>query len=103
MGWQQAARVLLASEWVTADEAVASGLALRTCPDGTVLGRDAGAGPDDRLVPAARHPADQAADAGRPGLRPSADARRREEAAFAALFADPDVNPGANLAAGLGD
>ena len=29
--------MLLASEWVTADEAVASGLALRVCPEGTVL------------------------------------------------------------------
>jgi enoyl-CoA hydratase/carnithine racemase len=37
MGWQQAARVLLASEWVTADEAVAMGIALKTCPAGTVL------------------------------------------------------------------
>ena len=26
-----------------------------------------------------------------------------EEAAFAALFADPDANPGTQLAAGLGD
>jgi hypothetical protein len=30
-----------------------------------------------------------------------ADARRREEAAFAALFADPASNPGAGLTAGL--
>jgi enoyl-CoA hydratase/carnithine racemase len=29
-------------------------------------------------------------------------ARAREEAAFAALFADPDTNPGDRLAAGLG-
>ena len=32
-----------------------------------------------------------------------ADARRREEVAFAALFADPAVNPGDGLTAGLGD
>ena len=32
-----------------------------------------------------------------------AEARRREEAAFAALFADPGSNPGARLASGLGD
>ena len=29
-------------------------------------------------------------------------ARVREESAFAALFADPEANPGAGLAAGLG-
>jgi enoyl-CoA hydratase/carnithine racemase len=37
MGWQQAARVLLTSDWVDADEVVALGMALRTCPPGTVL------------------------------------------------------------------
>ena len=38
MGWPQAARILLTSEWVGAEEAVRLGMALRTCPDGTVLG-----------------------------------------------------------------
>jgi enoyl-CoA hydratase/carnithine racemase len=37
MGWQEAARVLLCSEWVTADQAVDSGVALRVCPSGTVV------------------------------------------------------------------
>ena len=37
MGWQQAARVLLCSEWVTADQAVDGGIALRVCPSGTVV------------------------------------------------------------------
>jgi enoyl-CoA hydratase/carnithine racemase len=37
MGWQQAARVLLCSEWVTAHEAVDMGMALRVCPPGTVV------------------------------------------------------------------
>ena len=37
MGWQEAARVLLTSDWVDADELVRLGLALRTCPAGTVL------------------------------------------------------------------
>jgi enoyl-CoA hydratase/carnithine racemase len=37
MGWQQAARVLLCSEWVTAPEAVDIGIALRVCPSGTVV------------------------------------------------------------------
>jgi len=101
MGWQQASRVLLASEWVTAEEAVACGLALRTCPDGTVLDETlalartiAGFPPHatrqiKRLMLAGRGPA-------------VAEARRREESAFAALFADPTVNPGDGLTAGLG-
>jgi enoyl-CoA hydratase/carnithine racemase len=37
LGWQQAARILLTSDWVTAEEAVQLGLALRTCPAGTTL------------------------------------------------------------------
>jgi enoyl-CoA hydratase/carnithine racemase len=37
MGWQQAARILLTSDWVSADEAVELGIALRACPEGTVL------------------------------------------------------------------
>jgi enoyl-CoA hydratase/carnithine racemase len=37
MGWQQAARVLLTSDWVSADEAVELGLALKVCEDGTAL------------------------------------------------------------------
>jgi enoyl-CoA hydratase/carnithine racemase len=37
MGWQQAARVLLCSEWVNAQEAVDSGIALGVCPSGTVV------------------------------------------------------------------
>jgi enoyl-CoA hydratase/carnithine racemase len=101
MGWQQAAAALLASEWISASTAVASGLALRTCPDGTVLAetlelaRSIASFPPHatrqikRLMLAGRGPA-------------VADARRREEAAFAALFADPSVNPGARLADGLG-
>jgi enoyl-CoA hydratase/carnithine racemase len=37
MGWQQAARVLLTSDWVSAAEAVELGLALKVCEDGTAL------------------------------------------------------------------
>jgi enoyl-CoA hydratase/carnithine racemase len=37
MGWQEAARVLLCSEWVTAHQAVDGGVALRVCPSGTVV------------------------------------------------------------------
>ena len=37
MGWQQAARILLTSDWIGADEAVDLGMALRACPAGTVV------------------------------------------------------------------
>jgi enoyl-CoA hydratase/carnithine racemase len=37
MGWQQAARVLFTSDWVSAAEAVQFGIALQTCAAGTVL------------------------------------------------------------------
>jgi enoyl-CoA hydratase/carnithine racemase len=37
LGWQQAARVLLCAEWISAGEAVEAGIALRVCPAGTVL------------------------------------------------------------------
>jgi enoyl-CoA hydratase/carnithine racemase len=37
LGWQQAARVLLCAEWISAKEAVDAGIALRACAEGTVL------------------------------------------------------------------
>jgi enoyl-CoA hydratase/carnithine racemase len=37
LGWQQAARILLTSDWVSASEVVELGLALRTCEDGSAL------------------------------------------------------------------
>jgi enoyl-CoA hydratase/carnithine racemase len=37
MGWQNAARVLLTSDWISALEAVELGLALQVCPEGTTL------------------------------------------------------------------
>ena len=37
LGWQQAARILLTSDWVSASEIVELGLALRVCPDGSAL------------------------------------------------------------------
>ena len=84
----------------TADQAVAAGLALRVCDEGTVveetlaLARAIASFPPEgtrqikRLMMTARRPLVEAA-------------RAREEAAFAALFADPDTNPGDRLAAGL--
>lgn len=100
MGWQRAAAMLLASEWVDAHQAVEAGLALRICPAGTVLAetmalaRRIAAFPPGatreikRLMMVDRVPAVIAA-------------QRREAAAFAALFADPKTNPGSQLTAGL--
>lgn len=102
MGWQRASLALLASEWITAADAVACGLALRTCPDGTALAETLELARTVAAFPphATRTIKRLMLQARGPGV---ADARRREEAAFADLFADPDVNPGDRLVAGLGD
>jgi enoyl-CoA hydratase/carnithine racemase len=85
MGWQEAARVLLTSDWVDADELVRLGLALHTCAAGTVL--------DETVALAARvavHP--RAATRAitslmRVGRRDAVQlANRREQAAFGRLL-----------------
>ncbi len=85
MGWQQAARVLLTSDWVTPDELVGLGLALGVCEPGTTL--------DKTVSLAARvaaHPrrATRATIALlRAGRRDAIfEANRREQAAFASLL-----------------
>jgi enoyl-CoA hydratase/carnithine racemase len=85
MGWQQAARVLLTSDWVSAQELVELGLALRACPPNTVL--------DETVALAARiaaHPrgATRATTSLLRGARRDAvaEANRREQAAFASLL-----------------
>jgi enoyl-CoA hydratase/carnithine racemase len=37
MGWQRAARILLTSDWISAEEAVEFGIALKCCAEGTVV------------------------------------------------------------------
>ncbi len=102
MGWQRAAAALLASEWISAAEAVDAGLALRVCPAGTVLGETLALARTIASFPAhATREIKRLMLAGRGSA--VADARRREEAAFAALFADPSRNPGSQLVAGLGE
>ncbi|MGP0031980.1 MAG: enoyl-CoA hydratase/isomerase family protein [Acidimicrobiales bacterium] len=85
MGWQQAARILLTSDWVNAPEAVDLGLALRACAPGTTL--------DETVALAARiaaHPraATRAAIAlMRAGQHDLVhEANRREQAAFSGLL-----------------
>ena len=86
MGWQQAARVLLTSDWVSAPELVELGLALKVCDEGTVL--------DETVALAARiaaHP--RAATRASTSLVRAArrdavvEANRREQAAFGTLLA----------------
>jgi enoyl-CoA hydratase/carnithine racemase len=86
MGWQQAARVLLTSDWVSAPELVELGLALKVCDEGTVL--------DETVALAARiaaHPrsATRASTSlVRAGRRDAVvEANRREQAAFSRLLA----------------
>jgi enoyl-CoA hydratase/carnithine racemase len=85
MGWQQAARILLTSDWISAEEAVALGIALRTCAEGTAL--------DETMHLAARiaaHP--RSATRAITGLMRAGQrdlvlaANQREQAAFAALL-----------------
>jgi enoyl-CoA hydratase/carnithine racemase len=85
MGWQHAARILLTSDWVEADELVSLGLALQSCPPGTVL--------DETVGLAARiaaHPraATRAITALMRAARREAvlEANRREQGAFATLL-----------------
>jgi enoyl-CoA hydratase/carnithine racemase len=85
MGWQQAARVLLTSDWVHAPELVDLGLALKVCDPGTVL--------DETVALAARiaaHPraATRASSSLVRAARRDAvvEANRREQGAFASLL-----------------
>jgi enoyl-CoA hydratase/carnithine racemase len=85
MGWQHAARVLLTSDWVSADELVSLGLALRTCAPDSVL--------DETVELAARvaaHPRDatRAITSLMRAARRDAvlEANRREQGAFGRLL-----------------
>jgi enoyl-CoA hydratase/carnithine racemase len=85
MGWQQAARVLLCSEWVSADEAVDIGVALRVCPAGTVveeslaLARRVAAYPPETVMEIKALMRASVVDA-------VSEARRREDDAFSRLL-----------------
>jgi enoyl-CoA hydratase/carnithine racemase len=86
VGRQRAAEILFTSDWVDADQAVADGLALRSCAAGTVV--------DEALALAAhiaRHPLVALVASKRALLDTRRDAieraRRLEDAAFAEIFA----------------
>jgi len=100
LGWQRASALLLASEWIDADQAVQAGLALRVCQAGTVVDETLTLARTIASFPsgATRRIKQLMMEARRPDIEA---ARSREEAAFAELFADPETNPGDRLAAGL--
>jgi enoyl-CoA hydratase/carnithine racemase len=85
MGWQRAARVLFTSEWLTADDVVAAGIAIERCPRAQVL---------TRALELAEHIASLSPESVQAIKRLLVEAhvdhviaaRRREEAAFAELL-----------------
>jgi enoyl-CoA hydratase/carnithine racemase len=85
MGWQRAAKVLFTSEWLTAEDVVAAGIAIDRCPGDQVLAR---------TLELAEHIASMSPDAVQAIKRLLVEAhlphvvaaRRREEAAFAELL-----------------
>jgi enoyl-CoA hydratase/carnithine racemase len=85
MGWQQAARVLLTSDWVDATELVELGLAVEVCEPGTVVERTVAL-----AARIAAHPrrATRAITSLMRGARRDAvaEANRREQGAFATLL-----------------
>ncbi len=85
MGWQQAARVLLTSDWVTADEAVSLGVALKVCPAGTVV--DETVALAGRIAGFPRAATRASATLVRAARRDAVlEANRREQGAFGALL-----------------
>ncbi len=102
MGWQRAAAALLASEWIEAEGAVTPGSPSAPARPGRRWPRPSGSpapSPPSHPTPPGRSRGSCWPGGERRWPRPAS----REEAAFAALFADPTVNPGHRLAADLGD
>jgi enoyl-CoA hydratase/carnithine racemase len=85
MGWQRAAHALFTAEWLSAEELVASGLALRLCPDESVVDETIGLARRIATFPLASLMATKRLmlAAQTPHV---AEARRREDAAFAVLL-----------------
>ncbi|GAA3979163.1 enoyl-CoA hydratase/isomerase family protein [Actinomadura viridis] len=85
MGHQRAALALFTGRWITAEEAVESGLALRTCPHGELLETAHGLAAEIAAKPLPSLLATKRliTEAHRDGVR---RAREREDAAFAELL-----------------
>jgi len=100
MGWQRAAHALFTAEWLSAEDLVASGLALRVCPAGTVVEETTALARRIATFPLASLVATkQLMLASQQPL--VADARRREDGAFSVLLGGA-ANASA-LSAFLGD
>jgi enoyl-CoA hydratase/carnithine racemase len=85
MGWQQAARVLLTSDWVSGPELVDLGLALQVCEPGTVL--DETVALAARIATFPRGATRASSSLVRAGRHDAVlDANRREQGAFAQLL-----------------
>lgn len=85
MGWQRAARVLLTSDWVGAEELVELGLALQVCEPGTVRAETVALA---ARVAALSRPSTRAITSLMRAARRDAvrDANRREQGAFSELL-----------------
>jgi len=85
MGWQQAARVLLTSDWVRAPELVELGMALKVCDAGTVLGETVTLA--TRIAAHSRGATRASSSLVRAARRDAVvEANRREQGAFASLL-----------------
>ena len=86
MGWQQAARILLTSDWVGADELVSLGFALRSCDPDAVLNETVALA--SRVAAHSRSATRAAVALMRAGRRDAVlEANRREQGAFGQLLA----------------
>lgn len=93
MGHQAASLALYTGRWITAEEAVRHGLALRVCPAGTVLEETMAIAREIAAKPLRSLEATKAlvVDAEREAI---ARARGLEDATFAELLATPDLQEG---------
>ncbi len=85
MGWQRAARVLLTSDWISAEELVELGLAVKVSPAGSSLDETVGLA---TRIAAQSRPSTRAITSLMRAARRDAvlEANRREQGAFAALL-----------------
>lgn len=90
MGWQRAAYILLTGDWVTAADAVEFGIAFRCCPPDRLLDDTLSVAERIAAAPLAATRAIKQAIAAGEALA-VADARQREEAAFADLLFGSDA------------
>jgi enoyl-CoA hydratase/carnithine racemase len=86
MGWQQAARILLTSDWVSPEELVELGLALQVCAEGTTLNEAVTLA--SRIAAHPRSATRAISSLMRAGQRDAVlEANRREQAGFARMLA----------------